>query len=261
MVPPATKTNMVFLAIRKRILDRVVAPGTRIRPAHLEQHFGVSKGPVMDALYNLEREGYLRLEGGNAFFVTPWGEREVREVFTLRAALEGQIGETLIELADKGLIDMIDREIAEMEGALAGDVLDPERFVTAFRRLDTNAVLATDNRLLIEKELSLLAPSIFRRSIRALSRRNMDFALGTRQLLRMALELKDASYTGVLINSCMLTQMHLILGHLRRNPAVYRDDWLTEQEDDGLGDGIRFSEGGLDEHLATPIVARGKRRL
>ena len=54
-----TLRENVVSAIRTKILNQELAPGTRIVEQSLSREFGISRGPIREALRQLEQEGLV----------------------------------------------------------------------------------------------------------------------------------------------------------------------------------------------------------
>ena len=63
-------------------------PGTPLGEVELAQRFGVSRGPVREALTHLERESLVRSFPNRGCFVTKLSEPEFDETMMLRSVLE-----------------------------------------------------------------------------------------------------------------------------------------------------------------------------
>lgn len=83
-----TLRESVVDAIRVKILKQELKPGMRIVEQELAEEFGTSRGPVREALRQLEQEGlleYARNVGCSVKTVTP---EDVYEIYLLRANYE-----------------------------------------------------------------------------------------------------------------------------------------------------------------------------
>jgi DNA-binding GntR family transcriptional regulator len=74
--------------IRESIISGDFAPGSRINESQLSVAYGVSRTPLREALFTIERLGLLRSDPRRGFFVTPLSAREVRELYPLGRALD-----------------------------------------------------------------------------------------------------------------------------------------------------------------------------
>jgi DNA-binding GntR family transcriptional regulator len=64
-------------------------PGERLVEAKIAQHMGVSRGPVREAIMELERQGLVTNVPRKGASVVEWSENDVEEIYTLRMVLEG----------------------------------------------------------------------------------------------------------------------------------------------------------------------------
>jgi len=122
--------------IRERLIEDILggklAPGERLVETRLAQQFGVSQGPVREALRDLELFGFVVSTSFRGTQVRQISTQDLLEIYPIRAALEGvaahgaasRIDEpTLTKLAD--LIDVMrdaankddHRTVVEADGA------------------------------------------------------------------------------------------------------------------------------------------------
>jgi DNA-binding GntR family transcriptional regulator len=81
----------VRAVLRTAILEGKLAPGTRLREEDIASQFNMSRGPVREALRELELEGLVKSEPHRGTFVsipTPV-EVYIKELYSLRSVLEG----------------------------------------------------------------------------------------------------------------------------------------------------------------------------
>ena len=74
--------------IRDAIVTGQLKPGERLKESALARQMSVSRSPVREALRQLEQEGLIVSIPNQGSFVRSFDEDDVREIFTLRAALE-----------------------------------------------------------------------------------------------------------------------------------------------------------------------------
>lgn len=79
-------------AIHQKLMEEiegnVLAPGTPLSERSLVERFGISRTPIREVLWMLERDGLIEFRGNRGAFVTKLGATEVIELFQLREALE-----------------------------------------------------------------------------------------------------------------------------------------------------------------------------
>jgi DNA-binding GntR family transcriptional regulator len=74
--------------LRRTILEGYFVPGERLREEQLASALQVSRGPVREALLQLEREGLVLRRRHRGATVARLSRRDLEEVFSLRLALE-----------------------------------------------------------------------------------------------------------------------------------------------------------------------------
>jgi DNA-binding GntR family transcriptional regulator len=83
-----TFASMVGERIRSNILDGTLPPGSQLNEVELASSFGVSRGPVREALQRLIQEGLLRSEPHRSVFVPVMTDQDIDDVYLAREALE-----------------------------------------------------------------------------------------------------------------------------------------------------------------------------
>jgi len=78
----------VIRALRKSILQGSLKPGTRVIEQVVAEELGISRGPVREALLQLESEGLLVIHPRRGAEVTKLSAHDAWEIYTLRANLE-----------------------------------------------------------------------------------------------------------------------------------------------------------------------------
>lgn len=87
-IPRATFASMVGERIRSNIIEGVLPPGAQLHEVELAESFGVSRGPVREALQRLIQEGLLRSEAHRGVFVPVMSVDDVVDIYFAREALE-----------------------------------------------------------------------------------------------------------------------------------------------------------------------------
>ena len=91
VVAPARRRGLadeVADRIRDAIFSGAYAPGEQLREVELSEALDVSRGPVREALFRLEREGLVHTAWHRGATVTTLASEDVAEISSLRAALE-----------------------------------------------------------------------------------------------------------------------------------------------------------------------------
>ena len=92
----ATTPDLIAESLRGEILRGEIPPATPLRQEELAARFQVSRIPVRDALLRLEAQGLVRVYPNRGAFVVSLSADEVREVYEMRALLEGDLLERAV---------------------------------------------------------------------------------------------------------------------------------------------------------------------
>lgn len=87
-IPRVTFASMVGERVRSDIIDGTLQPGSQLNEVELASAFGVSRGPVREALQRLIQEGLLRSEPHRGVFVPMMSEEDIDDIYLAREALE-----------------------------------------------------------------------------------------------------------------------------------------------------------------------------
>ncbi len=92
------------------------APGEpRLDERQLAEDLGVSRTPIREAIARLEQEGFLRIEPRRGVFIVRKTKREVLEMITVWAALEGMAARLVTEHASDAEIATLREMFATFE--------------------------------------------------------------------------------------------------------------------------------------------------
>jgi DNA-binding GntR family transcriptional regulator len=109
--------------LRDEILDGRLPAGTRLVETELASRFGVSRGPVRDALQELSRAGLTVDLPRRGTFVSSLTERDLIEVYVIRRAIEEQAVRLAVVRADEAEIAAMFDAVSATEAAYRGDDL------------------------------------------------------------------------------------------------------------------------------------------
>jgi GntR family transcriptional regulator, rspAB operon transcriptional repressor len=87
-IRPDSLADMVYEAIRQSIMDKSLAPGSRVSENGFAQQLGVSKTPVREALLKLRRIGVIESDGLRGVKVVRPSRTKIRQAYEIREALE-----------------------------------------------------------------------------------------------------------------------------------------------------------------------------
>ena len=137
-IPRATFASMVGERIRSSIIEGGLPPGSQLHEVELAASFGVSRGPVREALQRLIQEGLLRSEPHRGVFVPVMSADDIVDIYLAREALEGAAVRRIITTARAtATYKALDKVVRSMEAAEKAE----DWKTVASRDLDFHTVL------------------------------------------------------------------------------------------------------------------------
>lgn len=109
--------NRLADAVRAAILERRLAPGTKLQEIPLGAFFGVSRTIVRQALRTLAHEGIVALRERRVAVVARPSAADVAHVFDARRAIEGAVVELVCGRITRTEIAALRRHVADEEAA------------------------------------------------------------------------------------------------------------------------------------------------
>jgi DNA-binding GntR family transcriptional regulator len=94
---PKTLKDEVVTTLRKAIVDGDLQPGQHLKEVDIAKQLSVSRSPVREAFRQLEQEGLIVSIPNQGSFVQRFDAQDIREIFSLRAALEGLACDIIIK--------------------------------------------------------------------------------------------------------------------------------------------------------------------
>jgi len=111
--------------IREQLIEDILSgrlpPGSRIVETRIAQQFGVSQGPVREALRDLELFGFVVSSPFRGTQVRKISTEELLEIYPIRAALEAVAARTAALRIDDATLGEMEELIAAMREASARD--------------------------------------------------------------------------------------------------------------------------------------------
>jgi DNA-binding GntR family transcriptional regulator len=107
--------EQIAARLSERIVSGAYAPGQRIMEQALAAEFAVSRGPVREALRILERDGLVTILPRRGALVTDLSISEVKEIFDIRAMLNGLRDRLIAEDAGrKNVLAALEPHVAQL---------------------------------------------------------------------------------------------------------------------------------------------------
>ncbi|MBK9123517.1 MAG: GntR family transcriptional regulator [Chloroflexi bacterium] len=117
--------SLVYDAVRREILLGRLAQNEQLNLSKLEQQLGVSRTPLKMALSRLEEEGLIEISPRRGTYVRAFSERDIRECYELRIALEVYALRHVFEPQNAAIL----AEITELFRRMDGYFDSPETYV------------------------------------------------------------------------------------------------------------------------------------
>jgi DNA-binding GntR family transcriptional regulator len=144
---PLTQSLPEQIAVRlsQRIVTGTYAPGQRIMEQSVAAEFAVSRGPVREALRLLEKDGLVTILPRRGAQVTNLSIAEVKEIFDIRAMLNGLRDRLIAESPQRlQILPAIEAEVANLTRA-AREPGQGDEYVETVARIDRLLTRASDN--------------------------------------------------------------------------------------------------------------------
>ena len=201
----ASLAESVYLGIKQNIFDFRLLPGDRFTENEIAARLKVSRTPVREALYRLEREGFLQVQFRSGWSVRELDFRQFDDLYDLRIALETACVKALCERTDRPDLEALN---AVWLVATGKRLRDGEKVCVLDEEFHGTLVAATGNRemarchqevtdrIRLLRRLDFTEPERIAATydehaqiLRAVIRRNADRAI---QLLRKHIETSKA---------------------------------------------------------------------
>ena len=101
----ASLADSVYLGVKQNIFDFRLLPGDRFTENEIAARLHVSRTPVREALYRLEREGYLQVQFRSGWSVRELDFTQFDDLYDLRIALESACVQTVCARAELPALD------------------------------------------------------------------------------------------------------------------------------------------------------------
>ena len=136
--------EQVALQVTEAIVEEQLAPGEAITEQSLSDDFGVSRGPVREALRILEKEGLVEIVPRQGARVTQLTLEEVNQVFELRSVLLGFCAACAAETQNKNCLRILREGYAQLQqNLISDDSLNVHAVVS--NRMNEALVAASEN--------------------------------------------------------------------------------------------------------------------
>lgn len=133
LIAPRSLTEDAADGIREQILAGGFKQGEHLVEAKIAEQLNISRGPVREAFKLLRAEGLLNEEPRRGTFVVSLTAQDVRDIYGLRAALEGSAARLIARSKDPEALGRLRALAGDIDRAVAsGDAIEVGRADLAF---------------------------------------------------------------------------------------------------------------------------------
>ena len=143
----STKAEVVYTAVRERILQCRILPGSFINQVQLAEELRVSTTPLREALRRLNSEGLVELGAHRDARVTPLSASEALQLYEVRLRLDPLAAELAARRITSAMAEHLKNVLSGLEPIVEGV---PEEALSRHRELHDSIYLATENTILVE---------------------------------------------------------------------------------------------------------------
>lgn len=143
-----TKTALAVEALRNAILQGEIAQDQPLTVGHIAQRLGMSPTPVREAIRTLQAEGLLRHEPHHSVSVNHYSDKDIHDIFHLRAELESHAARLAVARLADDTIAQLNILQQGMRDAAANHEIDGLNQLNAEWHLLIYS--AADNRVLLD---------------------------------------------------------------------------------------------------------------
>ena len=198
-IAPLALYQEVAERLRERIFSHELQPGTWVDEQTLAEQYGISRTPLREALKVLASEGLVTLKPRRGCYVTEISERDLDEVFSVMALLEGECARLVVGRASDTHLDQLKAIHADLERAAAAT--DIEGFFEANQAFHRSIQELADNHWLLHVIEDLRKVIKLSRHHSLYSEGRLEQALAEHRAILDALVKRDAAAAEVLMRA------------------------------------------------------------
>lgn len=260
---PARRTTLVETVaeeITRIIVNGELNPGDKLNEVEIAKRLGVSRGPVREASRQLQEIGLLQVQPFRGSFVRRLTQREVADIYALRAVLECTAAEAAVQLAEASDLTALesalhDTETAAFSNAIGRMIEADVTFHTALCRAGhNNRITETFGKLATELRLVHLLMTPSANQMRAAAREHA--------VILDALRARSGDRTVGAVRGHVLRERDIILQYL--GPHGYSDPSIADADSVPEPKASKYAgKVTIHPHAPTdfPLLARMNREL
>jgi DNA-binding GntR family transcriptional regulator len=153
----ALKSERVYRDLRRRIRELELTPGSKLQKQDIADEYGVSRGPVNEAIARLAAEALVDVFPQSGSFVAPIRLEDVRESLLIRTGLEVEAVRRATAAADEAFIAQLDANLdAQAAAVKARDMARLDDLDEAFHSTILHAVKSPGAQRLLDRTRAIL---------------------------------------------------------------------------------------------------------
>ncbi|WP_062310863.1 GntR family transcriptional regulator [Polynucleobacter sinensis] len=208
-----TTASRIYSQVKECIVDGHYPPGMRIVEQNVAKEFSSSRTPVREAMRMLASDGFLVFTPNSGTVVREWTVEQIRELFDLRALIEGEIADlSACKISDQeieqlqSIQDQIERVVATQPKDVLSDISALNR---EFHQIIAKA--GRNDRLMAMLAGAIEAP-IIHKTFRSYSERELQRSLQHHRELIDALMARDGSWARSVMSAHIYAAKNALLG-------------------------------------------------
>jgi DNA-binding GntR family transcriptional regulator len=139
------------------IIQGTLLPGERLQEIAIAERFGVSRGPIREALRIVEKEGLIQMRPRYGSFVAKLSEAEVRDIFEVRGILLSLAARRIAETKSSAILAFLREGTRRLEMT----VNDSKEFLPVIYRCSIYVTDQTENALARSILISLARRTLY----------------------------------------------------------------------------------------------------
>ena len=140
-----TLPEQIANRLAEAIIRGMHEPGARLLEIALAEQFGVSRGPIREALRILEKERLVTIRAQRGATVIKLSRKDVQDIFAVRSAMMGIVGAQIARRRDPEVFASLEAATEALERQLAID--DVDRFLAVIYHVSMFFVDCGENAL------------------------------------------------------------------------------------------------------------------
>ena len=140
------------------IVNQTYHPGQRITEQEVADRFGISRGPVREALRSLAARGVLKIEPQRGASVVRFTDEETRDAIEISSVIFGVAARRAAERATEDNIEELRLRVKDLADLAAGDTSPRDYFFATLRAGQALLTCTKSERLTVELQQSRAGP-------------------------------------------------------------------------------------------------------